>query len=140
MPVCNSFHTLKRLETNPMHRPKAVNEPSRLSTMNKPNITQGTWTVGINPGEVFNTDRTKRIVDNSYVPTQCSRIDYPEQEREANARAIAALPDLIAALAGMLESYAPFHQQSVERKGGEDGLHSSVRAARAALTKAGYTF
>lgn len=64
----------------------------------------------------------------------------PLAEARNLARAIAALPDLLAALEKMLEAYAPYHQETVNHRGGEDSLHSAVRAARQALIKAGYTF
>ena len=97
--------------------------------MKRPNITPGKWSIGINPGEVFSADRNKRIVDNSYVPTECSRVEYSEQERVDNARAIAALPDLLEALEACLLRLDAHDDQSAPE----------CTQARKALIKAGYT-
>jgi hypothetical protein len=101
--------------------------------MNKPQVTPSPWNLDTRTGEIYAGREATRYC--------LGFIAQPHLAlHQSNAQAIAALPDLLAALEAMLEAYAPFHQQSVEHKGGEDGLHSSVRAARAALKKAGYTF
>jgi hypothetical protein len=59
-----------------------------------------------------------------------------DPQTQALGHAFAAVPALLEALEAMLEAYAPFHQHSVDHKGGEEGLHSAVRKARSALTAA----
>lgn len=54
---------------------------------------------------------------------------------DINANLIAAAPDLLAALKGMLEAYAPRAEESAKHHG-EAMLHSSVREARFAIRKA----
>lgn len=56
-------------------------------------------------------------------------------EAEANAKLIAAAPELAEACQAMLEAYACNADRTAVATG-EDSLHSSVRAARAALRKA----
>ena len=102
--------------------------------MKRPQITPGPWnfTKGITPCIRASIDRHQVNV--------AKTIYGSHDEALANARAIAALPALLEALEAMLEAYAPFHQLSVDHKGGEEGLHSAVRKTRAALTLAGYEF
>lgn len=97
--------------------------------MTRPNITPGPW--------VNNAD-TVYMGQKSAFLAVCSPWNHPESV--ANARAIAAVPALLEALEAMLEAYAPYHQQTVDHRGNEDSLHSSVKKARAALTAAGYQF
>lgn len=108
--------------------------------MKRPQITPGQWReYNLTKGRILKNwsvcdSRGCRIAKIEEMPGQCSA------EEHANARAIAALPALLEALESMLEAYAPFHQKSVDHKGGEEGLHSAVRKTRAALTLAGYEF
>ena len=109
--------------------------------MTRPKITPGTWNV---TGEFD----TLRVVTNSDAPESCDGIEqiarvvcgdyeFTHYERPAcNARAIAALPELLDALEAMLAEFG---------NSGRD-LDPELSAdrprilARRALTKAGYTF
>ncbi len=106
--------------------------------MKRPNITPGPWTVR-QADCVYSDIKGRFVCDCERTPFD-KRPAPPDAQDGSNAQAIAALPDLLAALEKMLEAYAPYHQETVNHRGGEDGLHSAVKAARAALTLAGYTF
>ena len=104
--------------------------------MTRPNITPGPWHLGKRAGAEHGAiygDKGEEIA----LPLGFFMEDH---EAKANSKAIAALPALLEALESMLEAYAPFHQKSVDHKGGEEGLHSAVRKTRAALRLAGYEF
>lgn len=64
----------------------------------------------------------------------CIESDFTD--KPANARAIAALPDLLVALEA-IESTLAGHPESGT---GNTKVHYAMHAARTALTKAGYTF
>lgn len=103
--------------------------------MTRPNITPGPWHLGKHAG-------AKRAIYGNKGAEIALPFDFfmEDEEALANARAIAAVPALLEALEAMLEAYAPYHQQTVEHRGGEDSLHSSVKKARFALIAAGYQF
>ncbi len=104
--------------------------------MKRPQITPGDWHLGkragADHGAIYGPKGEEVALPLGFF--------MEEDEAKANARAIAAIPALLEALEAMLEAYAPFHQQSVNYKGGEEGLHSAVRKTRAALRLAGYEF
>lgn len=104
--------------------------------MQKPNITPGPWNAGINEGEVFDESCTKRIVDNTTCPTECPRSLYGQKEREANAQAIAALPDLL----GALEAEEAWRALTPADEDFGELRAKATTLRRAAMIKAGYTF
>jgi hypothetical protein len=72
-----------------------------------------------------------------YIVADCEQpIPASLGECEANARLIAAAPELAKAVRELLDAYAPGAQATVNSCG-EGYLHSSVRNARAAMEKAG---
>lgn len=86
--------------------------------MKKPDITEGKWHVGAKgPENMVYGERGEQVT--------AYNVMLPDGELAANARAIAALPDLLEAL------------EQIEGDG-----HQAWEAgiARAALIKAGYTF
>lgn len=103
--------------------------------MTRPKITPGPWYLGKRAG-------AKRAIFGDKGAEIALPFDFfiEDDEALANARAIAAVPALLEALEAMLEAYAPYHQQTVDHRGNEDSLHSSVKKARAALIVAGYQF
>lgn len=58
-------------------------------------------------------------------------------EAEANARLIAAAPDLLAALNGVLEHYANRYHDLTDGEHGDIEPFQAVKRARAAIAKAG---
>ena len=93
--------------------------------MKKPNITPGPWAATNVNGTYVVRDKSGRTVSEN------PGVTYTD---DANAQAIAALPDLLAALEGCL--------QSLERMPETEGAYkwTCIAQAKAALTKAGYTF
>lgn len=105
--------------------------------MKRPPITLEKWTQTADT--VWLDSRTSAVVKTIDRNGQITRANHAADC--AIARAIAAVPDLMAAMEGMLTAYyALCHQESIDHKGGENGLVRAVRAARAALVKAGYEF
>lgn len=105
--------------------------------MKKPNITGGQWKVVTEKSKVADWENRFVVNDDDQFVCDCGPTGHTSIDTDA--RFIAAAPSMAEALLAMLEAYAPFHQESVNHKGSEDGLHSAVRAARAALILAGYT-
>lgn len=97
--------------------------------MKKPNITPGPWNLG---------DQDPLLVDTEtwYLATVCDNVG--EGSSRANARAIAAIPDLLEALEEMLKEAKA---ADIDTMPGDDfaGFLIACENARAALTKAGYT-
>ena len=103
--------------------------------MKKPNITPGPWAATATPSSEFahraiNSDEGYRVAT-----VGAPRDIKPHiSEQTANAQAIAAVPDLLAALERLLAcpdlQFDAMEPESLE----------AMADARAALTKAGYTF
>ena len=93
--------------------------------MKCPNITPGEWKATNVNGTYVVRDSTHRTVSEN------PGVTYQD---DANARAIAALPELLAALEDCL--------QSLERMPETEGAYkfTCINQAKAALIKAGYTF
>lgn len=109
--------------------------------MTRPNITPGPWHVS-NLDQIWDETGDIKIAEICELPrVYIAGSMRPNSEQEtANSKAIAAVPALLEALEAMLEAYAPYHQQTVDHRGNEESLHSSVKKARAALIAAGYQF
>lgn len=103
--------------------------------MNKPPITAGSWVLSHKDSAVVLTTANKAEATNPIV-AECPGY---KREREANARAIAALPELLAALeyytsASEPEAYKDASGELLMRRADKGGV------AREALVKAGYQF
>ena len=97
--------------------------------------TPGPWRVGINSCEVFDESRSKRIVDSSTWVGMCTMEAYPADERIANARLIAAAPELLEACVGVLSAIEAFpHTKQKTPIGKPNG--GIAKLVRAAITKA----
>jgi hypothetical protein len=75
--------------------------------------------------------------DNSYLICEYIQIDAEVQESHANARLIAAAPDLLAALNGMLHQYGKPHRgEWLNNEGFEEAeiVHTQALAAIAKAT------
>jgi hypothetical protein len=94
--------------------------------MTQSKMTPGNWHRNIKPASKYPTIFAGR---NTHVAT-VNTTGMSEEEIEANISAIAALPDLIEALQGMIK-YSTFNE------GWQDENPEYVEKARAALTKAG---
>ena len=98
--------------------------------MKRPNVTPGNWHLGkragAEHGAIYGAKGEEIALPLGFF--------MEDQEAKANARAIAALPDLLAALEDAYETLKSLHFQAY------DGCHESEVAAKAALIKAGYTF
>ena len=116
--------------------------------MNPPKITPGPWRtchggLYVISGETRACEWIQAITDTGFLDVAVSTDGIPRKEIpyerdaphvSANSRAIAALPECLAALAGMLRAY------EIWRESGYLGdLAFDSHAARAALLKAGYT-
>ena len=116
--------------------------------MSKPGFTPGPWRAGVPPlsdaganedqeavailphvafdaTEIFVPRRT-----NGVSPTSCELAEF-----DANARLIAAAPDLYAALQELVWSSDDYDESEIA----DARCHAAIEAARAALTKAGGT-
>ena len=98
-----------------------------------PNITPGPWSF---TKAMEKQDCGLRILTPKSAPYGMAHIYSPGANAEANARAISATPDALAALAELLRAYENKHGVTIS---GDTGLALAVFAARAALIKAGYT-
>lgn len=103
--------------------------------MKRPNITKGHWNLSREDSAVVLTTANKSEATNPIV-AECPGYKL---EREANAIAIAALPELLAALeyytsASEAEAYKDTNGQTLMRRADKGDV------ARDALTKAGYEF
>ncbi len=103
-------------------------EPKNKMKMTPPQITPGTWETSSNGTEwdVCADNAGDMIADLS----QCGNA----AEQEANARAIAALPECLAALADCLESLSRLPDSEAAYR------VTCISQARAALESAGYSF
>ena len=97
-----------------------MNKPNK--TMKRPNITPGEWHVGTKPGPIVYGPNGEQVT--------AENLMLPDEENKANARAIAALPDLLSALEGLMQDKYLADPINAER----------MAPARAALLKAGYEF
>jgi len=96
--------------------------------MKRPNITPGSWHVGTNPGPIVYGQKGEQVTGWNAL--------LEDGENQANCQAIAALPDLLAALEAALSllECANDHQREAGR------LEYDTQTAKNALIKAGYTF
>ena len=101
--------------------------------MKKPNITPGPWEIGPSYPFIRYSDPTTHYVleTGRMTLTQSPSL---EDESKANAQAIAAVPDLLAALERLLAC------PDLQLDAMEPESLEAMADARAALTKAGYTF
>lgn len=99
--------------------------------MKRPDITPGPWEIyGSDYADVRPVDKIAQGAANGIV-AQCPGY---KQEREANAQAIAALPDLLSALENVLVAFDDLPDSAFYQV---EGTHQQVKEA---LTEAGYTF
>ena len=106
--------------------------------MKKPNITPGPW---VCEPAMEGQDCGHRIHTRDSAPYGMAHIYSPGANAKANAQAIAAVPDLLEAL----EPFAAYFSEVPTSGGNGTRVSPSFtvqqrQAARAALTKAGYTF
>lgn len=90
--------------------------------MKRPNITPGGWHVGTNPGPIVYGQKGEQVTGWNVL--------LEDGENQANCQAIAALPDLLAALEAALLRLDSHDEQSAPE----------ALQIRQALVKAGYTF
>ena len=97
-----------------------------------PNITPGDWHIGkragAEHGAIYGAKGEEIAIPLGFF--------MDDAEAKANAKAIAATPDALAALARLLRAYENKHGVTIS---GNTELALAVFAARAALLKAGYT-
>ncbi len=119
--------------------------------MRAPNITPGPWShnainpaftaspakAGENASAVWTADGDKPICCTSFSVGKYN--EQPAEQRDANARAIAALPDALAALAGLIVRYDALLKHRRDCRITALAENGDVENARAALLKAGYT-
>lgn len=97
--------------------------------------TPGPWSNTPMQETVWAQDGQVQVAKVSDMPWANGKSDWLTEQ--ANARLIAAAPDLLDALGDMLEAYAPGADHSVAGSpAGENVLHPAVKAARAAIAKA----
>lgn len=103
--------------------------------MKKPNITPGTW-AACAPGEAADTSAYWEIEDGF---GHTATVYGDDSEAESNARAIAAVPDLLESIEEMLSEAK---EAGIDTMPGDTfaGFLISCENAREALIKAGYEF
>jgi hypothetical protein len=94
--------------------------------MKRPNITPGPWSLG---------EKDPLLVDTELWYIASAHANVGEGSSRANARAIAALPDLLTALETAERSLRPATRGALK-----DYVSPELALIRAALLKAGYTF
>lgn len=99
--------------------------------MKRPNITPGEWTVNEAEIKFFQASNIYSEKD-EVITLGCSQI---KDKAEANARAIAALPKVLAALETSLAM-----AEAVQEVMPTDELPKAIAEIKAALIEAGYTF
>lgn len=101
--------------------------------MKRPNITPGPWTTA---PAMRNQDCGFRIHTPASAPYGMAHIYSPGADAEENAKAIAAVPDLLAALEALVRESG----RSMDDLDSDVSSHRPLIAAYEALTKAGYEF
>lgn len=105
--------------------------------MKRPNITPGNWKTRNSGGKTIVCRDDSQAIG---IPLDVCRV-WQSSLTEANARAIAALPELLAALEALhavgKEGVAMRHETG---KPTWSALEETKKLTQAALTKAGYTF
>lgn len=99
--------------------------------MTKPNITPGPWRAKCHEGEYF-------VGHGNDLPSALFLMNSVSNQKE-DAKAIAAVPDLLAALEKALESLEAIHDHGFPGITNNDA-QDAESGAKAALIKAGYTF
>ena len=109
--------------------------------MKKPNITPGPWRILDDYHASFHNEFTPRIEDVWEIGNREEGSTPAYATSEANGKAIAAVPDLLAALEQCLPDWHADDNGTLAngRSAGEISV-GDMRAIKAALTKAGYTF
>jgi hypothetical protein len=116
---------VQQFEHDGFNSPKEVEVAQRKAAQHTPGPWT-TWTPGLGPPRVYTTRKTELIA----TPAYRRNLD----EEEANARLIAAAPELLEALKGLDEAYCRAGQPLTKDERYED--RKRLIAARAAIAKA----
>ena len=116
------------------------NNSEKYKNMKRPNITPGPWTTRM-ADCVYSDAKGRFIADCERTPFD-KRPAPPDEQDRVNAKAIAAVPELLAALETFPEFPDDFHPNNPDAVGAfaEAVTRWKEEQARRALTKAGYEF
>lgn len=111
--------------------------------MKKPNITPGPWRADTSPqvsGDVYSDHGAIRTFVAVCPDVKPKGREETHKQWRTNAQAIAALPDLLAALEATLERIEAHTETMAETQFSESAWSPLWTQTRQALIKAGYTF
>ena len=109
--------------------------------MKRPNITEGPWNLVVKGPSLNQHGEPYRIIQTSDAALDIGAPECMAEEHEANCKAIASVPNLLAALERCLPEWCNEDDGTAS-----DGAvacelsYGDLRAIKTALTKAGYTF